>query len=152
MFHNIIILFNYFWIINNKLIENNFLIIIHARAEHYFLHTQNVQCAWWSMNCLFSVDLILINVRLYMFLNKTPTKNLPFASFPLVQFLSIVLFVKVTYISNGSLAWVAYPGKSFGLKFIPSESDSFRFIPKSVPAPIRTHPSQSEKSFQSHLM
>ena len=45
-----------------------------------------------------------------------------------------------------------YPGKSFGLKFIPNQSDSFLFIPKSVSAPIRTHPSQSEKSFQSRLM
>ena len=30
-----------------------------------------------------------------------------------------------------------YPGKRFGLKFIPRQSDSFRFIPKSVSAPIR---------------
>ena len=33
-----------------------------------------------------------------------------------------------------------YPGKSFGLKFIPNQSDSFRFIPKSVSAPIRVNP------------
>ena len=103
MFHNIIILFNYFSIINN-----NFLIIIHPRADQYFLHTQNVQCAWWNMNCLFSVDLMPIDVRIYMFLNKTPTNNFPFASFPLVQLLLIVLSVNVTYISNGSLQWVAY--------------------------------------------
>ena len=44
------------------------------------------------------------------------------------------------------------PGESFGLKFIPNQSDLFRFIPKSVSAPIQTHPSQSEKSFQSRLM
>ena len=44
------------------------------------------------------------------------------------------------------------PGKSFGLKFIRRQSDSFRFIPKSVSAPIRTHLNQSEKSFQSRLM
>ena len=37
---------------------------------------------------------------------------------------------------------VHFPGKSFGLKF----------IPKSVFERIRTHPSQSEKSFQSHSM
>ena len=41
-----------------------------------------------------------IDVRIYMFLNITLTNNLPFESFPLVQFLLIVLFVKVTYISN----------------------------------------------------
>ena len=45
-----------------------------------------------------------------------------------------------------------YPGNSFGLKFIPRQSDSFRFIPKSVSAPIRTPSNQSEKSFQSRLM
>ena len=108
MFHNTLIMFNYFAIINKKLIWNNFLIIIHARAEQYFLQTQNVQCAWWNMSCLFSVDLMPIDVRIYMFLNKTPTNNFPFASFPLVQFLLIVLSVKVTAISNRSLAWVAY--------------------------------------------
>ena len=108
MFHNIIILFNYFLNIINKLIWNSFLIIIHPRAEQYFLHTQNVQCVWWNMNCLFSVDFMAIDVRIYMFLNKTSTNNFPFASFPLVQFLLIVLSVKVTYISNDCLAWVAY--------------------------------------------
>ena len=35
------------------------------------------------------------------------------------------------------------PGKSSGLKFILRQSDSFRFIPKSVSAPIRTHSNQS---------
>ena len=49
-----------------------------------------------------------IDVRIDMFLNKTPTNNFPFASFPLVQFLLTVLSVKVTSISNGILAWVAY--------------------------------------------
>ena len=44
------------------------------------------------------------------------------------------------------------PGKSFGLNFIPNQSDLCRFIPKSVSAPIRTHPIQSEKSFQFRLM
>ena len=71
----------------------------------YFLHTQNGQCAWWNMNCLFSVDLIPIDVRIYMFLNKTPTISFPFASFPLMQFLLIVLFAKVSY---DALPWVAY--------------------------------------------
>ena len=47
---------------------------------------------------------------------------------------------------------LAYPGKRFGLKFIPRQSDLFRFIPKSVSAPTRTHSNQSEKSFQSRLM
>ena len=49
-----------------------------------------------------------IDVRIHMFLNKTRTNNLPIASFPLVQFLSIALSVKVGYISNGILTWVAY--------------------------------------------
>ena len=44
----------------------------------------------------------------FMFLNKTPTNNFPFANFPLVQFLLIVFSVKVTHISNGTLASVAY--------------------------------------------
>ena len=43
-----------------------------------------------------------------MFFNKTPTNNYFFSSFPLVQFLLIVLSVKVTYINNEILAWVAY--------------------------------------------
>ena len=60
------------------------------------------------MNCLFSVDLILIDARVLPFLNKTPADNFPFISFSSVQFLLIVLFVKVTYIRNGCLAWVAY--------------------------------------------
>ena len=56
----------------------------------------------------FSIDLIPIDVRIHTFLNKTPTKNFPFESFPLGEFLLIVLSVKVTYIKNASLAWVAY--------------------------------------------
>ena len=49
-----------------------------------------------------------IDVRIYMFLNKTPTNNFLLASFTLVQFLLIVLSVKGTYIRNGSQAWVAH--------------------------------------------
>ena len=60
------------------------------------------------LSSIFSIDLIAIDVRIYMFFDKTPTNNFPFASFSLVQFLLIVLSVKVTSISNGSLAWVAY--------------------------------------------
>ena len=37
--------------------------------------------------------LLSIDVRIYMFLHKTPTNNFPIASFPLVQFLLIVLSV-----------------------------------------------------------
>ena len=60
---------------------------------------------------------------------------------------------RLTVSSSKSKAFaVKNPGKSFGLKFIPSQSDSFRFIPKSVSAPIRTHSNQSEKSFQSRSM
>ena len=39
------------------------------------------------------------------------------------------------------------PSKSFGLKFIPNQLDSFRFIQKSVSKLIQTHPSQFEKKF-----
>ena len=49
------------------------------------------------MNCLFSVDLMLIDASIHTFLNKTPPNNFPFESFPLVQFLLVVLSVKVTY-------------------------------------------------------
>ena len=42
------------------------------------------------------------------------------------------------------------PCKSFGLKFIPNQSDLFRFIPKFVPKLCNS--SQSEKSFRSRLM
>ena len=49
-----------------------------------------------------------IDVRISMFLNKTPTNDFLFASFPLVQFLFKVLSVKGTYISNANLACVAY--------------------------------------------
>ena len=61
-----------------------------------------------NVNCLFSVDLMPIGVKIYMFLNKTPTNKFRFASFPLVQFLLIVLSVEVTSINNGTQAWVAY--------------------------------------------
>ena len=49
-----------------------------------------------------------IDVRIHMFLNQTPTNNFPFASFPLVQFLLIVLPLKFTSIKNECPAWVAY--------------------------------------------
>ena len=48
------------------LYRNILLIIIHARAEQNFFHTQNVQCTWWNMNCLFFVDLMPIDVRIYV--------------------------------------------------------------------------------------
>ena len=44
------------------------------------------------------------------------------------------------------------PGKSFGLKFIPNQSDLFRFMPKSVSELVQTYLSQSKKSVQSGLM
>ena len=56
----------------------------------------------------FSIDLIPIDVRIHTFFNKTRTNNFPIESFSLQQFLLIVLSVKVTYIRNGCLAWVAY--------------------------------------------
>ena len=72
--------------------------IIHARAEQYFLQPRNVQYA------PFSTDSIPIDVIIYTFLNKTPTNNFPFKSFSLRKFLVIVLSIKVTYIRNGCLA------------------------------------------------
>ena len=43
-------------------------------------------------------------------------------------------------------------GESIGLKFIPSQSGLFRFIPISVSDPMRIIPNQSEKHFESRLM
>ena len=45
-----------------------------------------------------------------------------------------------------------YPGESIGLKFIPIQSELFRFIPVSVSEPMRIIPNQSEKRFISRLM
>ena len=44
------------------------------------------------------------------------------------------------------------PDESIGLKFIPSQSELFRFIPISVSEPVRIIPNQSEKRFVSRLM
>ena len=44
------------------------------------------------------------------------------------------------------------PGKSIGLKFIPSQLELFRFIPISVSEPMRIIPNQSEQLFVSRLM
>ena len=44
------------------------------------------------------------------------------------------------------------PGESIGLKFIPSQSELFLFIPISVSEPMRIIPNQSEKRFVSRLM
>ena len=44
------------------------------------------------------------------------------------------------------------PGESIGLKFIPSQSELFRFIPKSVSEPVRIILNQSEKCFVSRFM
>ena len=44
------------------------------------------------------------------------------------------------------------PGESIGLKFIPSQSELFRFIPIFVSEPMRIIPNQSEKRFVSRLM
>ena len=98
------------------------------------LHTRNVQCVCWKMNCLFSVDLMAIDVRIYIFLNKTLTNNFPFERFPLVQCLLIVLSIEVTYISNGCQGWVAYSqGRASAgshahlvIEFGPSLSGCFR--------------------------
>ena len=43
-------------------------------------------------------------------------------------------------------------GESVRLKFIPSQSELFRFIPISVSEPMRIIPNQSEKRFVSRLM
>ena len=47
---------------------------------------------------------------------------------------------------------ITYPGESTGLKFIPSQSELFRFIPISVSEPMRIIPKQSDKRFVSRLM
>ena len=47
---------------------------------------------------------------------------------------------------------IGIPGESIGLKFIPSQSELYRFIPISVSEPMRIIPNQSEKSFVSRLM
>ena len=44
------------------------------------------------------------------------------------------------------------PGESIGLKFIPSQSELFRFIPISVSEQMRIIPNQYEKRFVSRLM
>ena len=44
------------------------------------------------------------------------------------------------------------PGESIGLKFIPSQSELFRFIPIIVSEPMRIIPNGSEKSFVTCLM
>ena len=44
------------------------------------------------------------------------------------------------------------PGESIRLKFIPSQSELFRFIPIFVSEPMRIIPNQSEKRFVSSLM
>ena len=69
-----------------------------------------------------------------------------------MNFLSSLLIQNKIRLDVTKKSLIRLPGKSFGLKFIPSQSDSFRFIPKSVSAPIRTHSNQSEKSFQSRSM
>ena len=48
--------------------------------------------------------------------------------------------------------YVHYPGGSIELKFIPSQSELFRFIPIFVSEPMRIIPNQSEKRFVSRLM
>ena len=45
-----------------------------------------------------------------------------------------------------------FPGESIGLKFIPRQSELFRFIPIFVSEPMRIIPNQSEKRFVSRLM
>ena len=44
------------------------------------------------------------------------------------------------------------PSESIGLKFIPSQSELFRFISISVSEPMRIIPNQSEKLFVSRFM
>ena len=44
------------------------------------------------------------------------------------------------------------PGERNGLKFIPSQSELFRFIPMSVSEPMRIILNQSEKRFVSRLI
>ena len=57
-----------------------------------------------------------------------------------------IKFIFLFYRSSG------IPGECIGLKFIPSQSELFRFIPIFVSEPIRIIPNQSEKRFISRLM
>ena len=52
----------------------------------------------------------------------------------------------------GKLQFWNIPDESIGLKFIPSQSELFRFIPISVSKPMWIIPNQSEKRFVSRLM
>ena len=45
-----------------------------------------------------------------------------------------------------------YAGETVGLKFFPSQSELFRFIPISVSEPMRTILNQSDKHFVSRLI
>ena len=83
----------------------------------------------------FSLDHSLPDSR-----NMSNKRSIDFMQYFYRNITSFFFFVEVT--CNNMC-----PGKSFGLKFIPRQSDSFRFIPKSVSAPIRTHSNQSEKVF-----
>ena len=47
---------------------------------------------------------------------------------------------------------MCHPGESIGLKFIPSQSELFQFIPICVSELMRIIPNQSEKRFVSRLM
>ena len=56
------------------------------------------------------------------------------------------------YVNKPTNSDLHYPSESIGLKFIPSQSELFRFIPISVSEPMRIIPNQSEKRFLSLLM
>ena len=45
-----------------------------------------------------------------------------------------------------------FPDENIGLKFIPSQSELFRYIPISVSEPMLIIPNHSEKRFVSRLM
>ena len=61
----------------------------------------------------------------------------------------MIYYVELSFISDIEMC---SPGESIGLKFIPSQSELFRFIPISVSEPMRIIPNQSEKRFVSRLM
>ena len=72
-------------------------------------------------------------------------KSLLWSKFGLFGVLSVGI---VSDSSNFELC----PSESIGLKFIPNQSELFRFIPISVSEPMRIIPNQSEKRLVSRLL
>ena len=59
---------------------------------------------------------------------------------------------QISFVYQQNRFTVKNAGKNIGLKFIPSQSELFRFIPISVCEPMRIIPNQSKIRFVSRLM